>query len=295
MKKFLVPTFAVVAASSQEEADAKVSNLQSLARQHDVALLQDELLPTKEIGTATSDEEVHTILDIFEPSVFHVPRQRFASAEDAGRMLRVQALALMQEAERVDGMKMYQITHNHRHGHDDFFVWSKNFPEPKKVIGQDTLEIGDSIEANPFRPLEQILGVDPISRMDDLLMMADSGLDCFVEVSGEASDADDEGVQGFYQVAVKLTRPVNVDALSDSDGAEIAKAVLDTFHESQGISVLDDFLISVYLSNGLQVTEEEEDVDGCLVSSANYIDKLDEDALPFEVAAQTDAIAPKER
>ena len=106
-------------------------------------------------------------------------------------------------------------------------------------------------------------------------------LHCYVEVTGEASDEDDEGVQGFYLVQLKLSRTVSLDELSEAEQSEIAKAVLDSFHEHQGISVLDDFEISVFLPNGEEVMEEDDIEETGLVAHADHQGQVNEDDLPF--------------
>ena len=106
-------------------------------------------------------------------------------------------------------------------------------------------------------------------------------LDCYVEVTGDATDADDEGVQGFYLVQLKLSRPVSLDELTEGEQSEIAKAVLDSFHEHQGISDLDDFEISVFLPNGEDVMEEDDTEETGLVTYADHQGQVNEDDLPF--------------
>ena len=106
-------------------------------------------------------------------------------------------------------------------------------------------------------------------------------LDCYVEVTGEASDEDDEGVQGFYLVQLKLSRTVSPDELSEGEQSEIAKAVLDSFHDHQGISVLDDFEISVFLPNGEEVMEEDDVLETGLVIHADHQGQVNEGDLPF--------------
>lgn len=72
----------------------------------------------------------------------------------------------------------------------------------------------------------------------------------FVHVTGDASDYEDEGVQGTYEISVELVKPMAWAKLSDASRTLLASKVLDCFHSHQAIGVLDDFEISVCAANG---------------------------------------------
>lgn len=76
-------------------------------------------------------------------------------------------------------------------------------------------------------------------------------LNAFVCVTGDASDSDDEGIQGSYQLQVRLKRPIQLGFLSPEDRTVLAAGVLNEFHNRQGIEVLDDFDITAHLPDGL--------------------------------------------
>lgn len=82
-------------------------------------------------------------------------------------------------------------------------------------------------------------------------------LQCAVLVRGKATDPDDEGLAGEYPYLVTLRRPIKLAELTDADKSEIAKTVLDEFHNRQGIEVLDDFEIQVLLPNGAPICEND--------------------------------------
>ena len=90
-----------------------------------------------------------------------------------------------------------------------------------------------------------------------------------VVVKGDASDPADKGVSGLYVHTVKLLRDVALSSLTQAEEGAIAKAVLDSFHNHQGIECLDDFEIEVVLPSGKQIREmEDEDLhDDTLVCS----------------------------
>lgn len=109
-------------------------------------------------------------------------------------------------------------------------------------------------------------------------MSQKTSIDCYVRVTGEATDADDDGLAGYYLVTVTAD-----DAILETRRGEIATAVLDAFHEKQGISVLDDFEISVHLHDGSLISESD-DAESSSVSDllhAEYIGLVTDSSLPF--------------
>lgn len=106
---------------------------------------------------------------------------------------------------------------------------------------------------------------------------------CYVLVTGEATDDEDEGVQGVHQVEVKLSAPVTLTALSVADETVIAKAVLDEFHNRQGIEELDAFEITPYLETGRTICEEDNPPPTDISARASYCGLVDE--VPEALAA----------
>lgn len=84
---------------------------------------------------------------------------------------------------------------------------------------------------------------------------AESVLCVEVHVTGSPSDHDDAGAPGVYGHEVTFSRPVKPMELSPAEKGAIAAAVLDEFHDRQGIEVLDDFEISVHIANGPEIAE----------------------------------------
>lgn len=76
-------------------------------------------------------------------------------------------------------------------------------------------------------------------------------------VTGDASEPEDESVPGVYAHAVKLSRYLESGEPSETFGA-IAEAVLNSFHEHQGIECLDDFEIAVQITDGSTIAEMED-------------------------------------
>ena len=72
----------------------------------------------------------------------------------------------------------------------------------------------------------------------------------WVLVTGDASHDDDASLPGIYSVTVWLSRKLDLNSLDDKQASEISSAVLDCFHQHQGIEVLDDFSIEGRLSSG---------------------------------------------
>lgn len=122
--------------------------------------------------------------------------------------------------------------------------------------------------------------------------MKTNKFECYVRVTGDATDADDEGVQGIYQISVTLSKEVILADLSVDEKSKIATAVLDEFHDRQGIENLEDFSITALLPDGQEIFEGDDVWDGKLgsesdvpdfVTDASYLDKIDEKSCPFEV------------
>lgn len=106
-------------------------------------------------------------------------------------------------------------------------------------------------------------------------------LNCYVHVSGIASDEEDEGVQGFYLIELLQANQVIPDVLTVEEKSQIAKAVLDSFHDHQGIEVLEDFEIAVHLADGTVIEEEGEGLSGEAGFKATYCGKVSESELKF--------------
>lgn len=76
-----------------------------------------------------------------------------------------------------------------------------------------------------------------------------------VVVTGIASDQHDEALPGVYGHEVHLSRAVAREAMTAAEAGAIAEAVLDSFHDEQGIEELDDFVIEVQLADGTVIHE----------------------------------------
>lgn len=93
---------------------------------------------------------------------------------------------------------------------------------------------------------------------------------CDVNVTGTPSDSDDTHIPGEYSFEVRLARPVQLQKLTSEEQWEIARKVLDCFHDRIGIAFLDDFRIDVVLPGG-QLIQEEESIDSGLVVKIDYL------------------------
>ncbi len=109
-----------------------------------------------------------------------------------------------------------------------------------------------------------------------------SEFSCFVNVTGEASDPDDDEIPGVYEVEITLEQPVVLAELTDAQRSMIASAVLDEFHENNGIENLEDFSIEAFLPNGIEISDEHPKAEDFAVI-ADYLGSVD--ALPFSTPA----------
>lgn len=117
--------------------------------------------------------------------------------------------------------------------------------------------------------------MDPMKFVDEMrerMLNASSVEDfsCDVKVTGTPSEEADANIPGEYSFAVKLARPVALQALTQQEQWEIARNVLDCFHQKIGIDFLDDFQIDVVLPGG-QLIHEEETIETGLVKKVDYL------------------------
>lgn len=78
----------------------------------------------------------------------------------------------------------------------------------------------------------------------------------YVLVSGTPTDPLDADLPGVYSHSVAV--PVPQDQLAQElQDAAICTAVLDEFHDRQGIEMLDDFTIRVVLVDGREIHERD--------------------------------------
>jgi hypothetical protein len=89
-----------------------------------------------------------------------------------GLILRSKALALLQEAQALDGLKPFTVTHHHSYGASTYVLWAETQPsedEAEAVLDaefepdrDETLEIEDNFT------LEEMTGVATTSRLQDI-------------------------------------------------------------------------------------------------------------------------------
>lgn len=106
-------------------------------------------------------------------SIGQEPSTQLDRDVDRALLLRAQALALLQEAQAIDGLKPFTVTHTHREGESTYVVWA---PEPP-TEGQVEAVLESSFE--PYRDetlviegchtLEELTGVAIGSRLLDIV------------------------------------------------------------------------------------------------------------------------------
>lgn len=108
---------------------------------------------------------------------------------------------------------------------------------------------------------------------------------CYVHVQGDATNSDDEGLPGVYEVSVETFGRVNLKKLTPDQVDKIAQAVFDAFHDNQGIEELDDFTISAYLETGLEISEGATRIASDFRAEATCWGSVNTEDLPAAVAA----------
>jgi len=87
--------------------------------------------------------------------------------------LRTQALALLQEAQQLDGLKPYTVTHSHYAGSSTYIIWAASMPsedQAKSVLDSEFEPWRDEhlhVEGHHF--LDDIAGASETSRLPDIL------------------------------------------------------------------------------------------------------------------------------
>lgn len=82
--------------------------------------------------------------------------------------LRTQAMACLQEAETLDGLKPFVVTHTYKYGITTYVLWAQSEPtEAQIVAGLDCEfepESGDSLDVDGNLKLQEMTGVWPSPR-----------------------------------------------------------------------------------------------------------------------------------
>lgn len=98
--------------------------------------------------------------------------------------LRVQALALLQQAQQLDGLYPYLVHHSHQYNFTGYLVWASG-PELPEEAAATVLESdfepekNESLDIESGISLEEIAGVDITKRVGDLDDDDDSDADTF--------------------------------------------------------------------------------------------------------------------
>lgn len=92
---------------------------------------------------------------------------------DRGLFLRTKALALLQDAQALDGLKPFTVTHTHSHGESTYLLWSVERPsqdDAQAVLDsefepdrEETIVVEDNFT------LEEMTGVAQTARLKDIL------------------------------------------------------------------------------------------------------------------------------
>lgn len=86
---------------------------------------------------------------------------------DKAMDLRKQALALLQEAQAIDGLKPFTANHSHRFGETTYIIWSAQTPDEDEATSVLEDEFESELETLFIQEgitLEQMTGVDPATR-----------------------------------------------------------------------------------------------------------------------------------
>lgn len=124
-----------------------------------------------DVGVECSGQSVSELAKHFGLQFGEIVAQQ--SVVDKGLLLRTKALALLQEAQAVDGLKPFTVTHTHSFGESTYVLWAAEKPtqeEAKAVLDsefepdrEETLVVEDCFS------LEEMSGVAVTARLPDIL------------------------------------------------------------------------------------------------------------------------------
>ena len=90
------------------------------------------------------------------------------AAETKALALRSQALACLQEAQAIDGLKPYCIIHRHEYGTSAYLGWFKKDPASKEAASILDTEFepkrGEELSIEESFTLEELTGLSPAMR-----------------------------------------------------------------------------------------------------------------------------------
>lgn len=113
--------------------------------------------------------------------------------------LRIQALALLQQAQQIDGLSPFLITHRHQYGHTGYLVWASEEPTEKVASkmtdSQFEPELVETLDVESMISLEQIAGTDITQRVPDVLES------CPIDDEEDNPDAEPDASSGSFPQA----------------------------------------------------------------------------------------------
>lgn len=102
--------------------------------------------------------------------------QAVGDAADSSDMralqLRARALALLQEARELDGLRPFAVTHRHEFGSSTYLLWAARTPqehEAEAALDADYEPDREELAIEEDLTLEQLAGVAPEARLPNIL------------------------------------------------------------------------------------------------------------------------------
>lgn len=84
-------------------------------------------------------------------------------AKQEGTRLRTEALALLERAEKLDGLRPYEVHHEHSHGLSHYLMWSAEHPRDQEAEAildiEFDAEADETLEVCPGPMLRELCGL----------------------------------------------------------------------------------------------------------------------------------------
>lgn len=97
---------------------------------------------------------------------------------DKALQLRTEALALLQEAQAIDGLKPFTVTHTHSHGESTYILWAAATPSKDEAVAVLDCEFesdrDETLTVDECFTLEEMTGVSTTARLQDIQASFDS-------------------------------------------------------------------------------------------------------------------------
>lgn len=122
--------------------------------------------------------------------------------------LRVQALALLQQAQQLDGLYPHLVHHSHEYNHTGYLIWASG-PELTEEAAATVLESSFEPERNESLDIESGISLEEIAGVD---------------ITKRVGDLDDESLPPAYQAAINRMDHGTLQTILEDHGLPVSSS-----------------------------------------------------------------------